>query len=93
MTAESLIKIGIFRRSQTAATGEALLAVVADRQRGTNVHRALRGRGLVVILRLFVKIDVSLVVVVFQKIGSFLEAYAAGRAGVVHIPATRNVFG
>src|SRR5436190_905793 len=73
------------RDPENAASGEALLAVVADRERGANIHGALRGRGLVVILRLFVKIDVSLVVVVLQKIGSFLETHAARRARVVHI--------
>ena len=49
---------------------------------------------VLLVLGLLVKINVGLVVVVFQKIsGAFVQTHPAGRAGRVHGPRTGNVFG
>ena len=70
-----------------------LFAVVADGERGANVQCALRCGRFFVVLGLLVKINVGLVVVVFQKIRSFVETHAAGCAGRIYVPETGNVFG
>src|SRR5436190_9712465 len=70
-----------------------LRPVIPNREGGTNVHRALGGRGFLVVLGLLVKIDVGLVVVVLQKIRRFVQTDPAGRAGIVDIPDAFDVFG
>src|SRR5688572_19162516 len=70
-----------------------LRAVVADGERRANVHGALGGGRLVVILRLLVKINVGLIVVVFQEIRSLVQTDPAGGAGVIHVPGALDVFG
>src|SRR6266480_1780977 len=86
MTAEFIGPAVIDRRYRK------LRAVITDREGGANIHGALSGGGFVVILGLLVKINVGLVVVVFQKIRSFVQTDPARRAGVVDVPSTGNVF-
>ena len=69
-----------------------LRAVITDREGGANIHGALSGGGFLVVLGLLVKINVGLVVVVFQKIRSFVQTDPARRAGVVDVPGAGNVF-
>ena len=63
-----------------------LLSIVADGERGADVESPLRCRGLFVVLGLFVEIDVSFVIVVLEKVRSFIQADAAWRAGCVDVP-------
>ena len=70
-----------------------LRAVITDREGGANIHGALSGGGFLVVLGLLVKINVGLVVVVFQKIRSFIETDTAGRAGVIDVPGAFDIFG
>src|SRR5207253_369317 len=60
---------------------------------GANVQGALRCGRFFLVFGLLVKINVGLVVVVFQKIRSLVQTHAAGRAGRVHVPESGNVFG
>src|SRR2546423_3172420 len=67
------------------------LAVVADRERRTNFHGALRGCGLGVTCRLLREINGRLIVIRFQKGRSFFQTSATHGAGSVHVPGAGNV--
>ena len=67
--------------------------IVTDGQGRTNLHRALRRRSFFVVFRLFKKVNRRLVVIVFQKVGSFIQTNAAWSAGRIHVPRFREVPG
>ena len=67
--------------------------IVTDGQGRTNLHRALRRRSFFVVFRLFKKVNRRLVVIVFQKVGSFIQTNAAWSAGRIHVPWSGNVLG
>ena len=67
--------------------------IVTDGQGRTNLHRALRRRSFFVVFRLFKKVNRRLVVVVFQKVGSFIQTNAAWSAGRIYVPGSGNVLG
>jgi hypothetical protein len=80
------------RRSEIAATKETL-PVVTNRQCRAYFHGTLRGRSFFIVFGLFKKIHGRFVVVVFQKIGRFVETHPTGRARRIDIPRSRNVLG
>jgi hypothetical protein len=43
--------------------------------------------------RLLEEVHIGLIIVVFEEIGSFVEADMAGSASVVHVPFSRNILG
>jgi hypothetical protein len=66
-------------------------SVVANSQRGTNIHGTLRGGRFLGCFGLFKKMDGSLIVVVRQKIRRFFETETTQRTAGIHIPLPRRV--
>jgi hypothetical protein len=66
-------------------------SVVANSQRGTNIHGTLRGGRFLGRFGLFKKMDGSLIVVVRQKIRRFFETETTQRTAGIHIPLPRRV--
>jgi hypothetical protein len=66
-------------------------SVVANSQRGTNIHGTLRGGRFLGRFGLFKKMDGSLIVIVRQKIRRFFETETTQRTAGIHIPLPRRV--
>jgi len=70
---------------------DVFLAVVADRERRANFHRALSGCGFCIACRLFGKINGRFVFVHFEKIWRFFETGATQGAGSIDVPRSGNI--
>jgi hypothetical protein len=66
-------------------------SIVPYRQRGANVHRALRSGCCLGCFGLLQKMDGSLIMVVRQKIRRFFDTETTQRATGIHIPLPRRV--
>ena len=66
--------------------------IVADGAGGADIESALSGVDLFWGFGLFKKVDVGLVLIVFEEFGGFFEANMARGTAIVDVPRTRNVF-
>ena len=67
------------------------LAVISDRQRRANIHRALRGGCFLRCFGLFKEVHASFIAVVRYEIRRFFETETTQRAAGIHIPLSGRV--
>jgi hypothetical protein len=68
-------------------------SVVSDRERGTNLHRSLRGGGFLGGFGLFEEMNRGFVAIVRDQVWRFFQAETAQRAARVHIPLPGRILG